>query len=447
MLLLLFPFVNAGTPASAAGTDIVDKTRSLMDVTERLRGLSFIRDLPVELVDEDRINEVIQRELDEQMSEEMDTQFSAMYSMLGLLPRNASIRDMYQQMVEEQAAGLYDPTDKKFYVVDVDLGSMMGTIFGEDNPLGDFASGLMEGLLEGMGLDMQSAIIVHELTHALDDQHFDIQSTMDYLIEASSDDMQLAYQSLVEGNATRVMNDYMYSAMGMDASDMQGLTGTAEGNVALAEGLMEYPPLIERIMTVPYLKGEEFIRYLYSHGGQEAVDSAFEDPPLSMEQILNPEKYLQRDRPSFIDDPDLSFALNGWRKEATDTLGVLLISLIFELQTGDKSFGDRAADGWDGDRITSWRGPQDEIALAWFTTWDSGEDAQEFFDAYVGFLGSKFPGGTWEINRSDKAVYTGLGLAAAVEIDGRDVVVAQGVPEDKAEECLNELWNTEVVYR
>lgn len=443
----LFLVGTAGVVAAQSGSseeaseDIVRRTKELMSVTEQLRGLTFKHELPVELVSQEEMARIVQRLIDEEIDEEMDREYSAMYTLLGLLPRGTSIREEYSAMVEEQAAGLYDPAVDCFYVVDVDISQMIADVFPGMEALGSFA----EGFFEGLGLDMSDTIIVHELTHALDDQYFDIEGTLEELMETDSDDAQLAYQSLLEGNATRVMNDFQYAQMGVDA---QAAAGMAEMNLALAESLMDFSPFLERIMVTPYLQGEVFVRYILEREGQKGLDALFLDPPESMEQVLHPERFTpRRDDPSVVSDPDLSRALPGWELEATDTLGELLITLMFELRTGRGAWAAGIADGWDGDRMNTWRGPSGDLAFAWVTVWDDAKEAKEFFDAYCDLLELMHPGGSWERRDANAALYTGLGLAAIMEREGRDVAIVVGVPEASADGCLQAALDSPVVYR
>lgn len=445
IIFILFLFLQPGAAGQSDSEttdkeDIAQRARELMSVTEELRGLKFIYDLPVELVSSNRMSGIIEEQLDEEMEPEIDRAYSALYIMLGLMPRGSSLRSDYESVIEEQVAGLYDPHEKRFYVVDIDYGSMLEGMFGDLGAAGSF----LEGFLSGLDFDMSDTIIVHELTHALDDQHFDIEGKMDELMESESDDAQLAYQSLVEGNATRTMNEFTYSQLGADDSIVAQLS---EMNLSLAENMMTYSPFIERIMVVPYFKGEVFVNHILEHEGQTGLDRAFENPPSSMEQVLHPERFIpDRDEPSFVSAVDLSGALEGWELEATDTLGELIIGLMFEMQVTDKEGGEEIGDGWDYDVVTTWRSPGNDLALAWVSVWDYATDAEEFFDAYCDLLEAKYPPGDWKVRNESYALYTGMGLAAAIERRGDVVAIIEGVPEGEVDECLNEAWSASIVY-
>lgn len=446
LILIFSAFAPQGSVlASGDDSEIVKLTKDLMRVTEELRGLDFMDDLPVDLVTADEMAEIIDGLLDMEISEEDNHNFSNLYIMLGLMPRGSNLRNDYQAMTEEQVAGLYDPEEKCFYVVEVDLGDMIGSMFGEESgALGDFLGGLLEGMGSGIGDVMTNTIIVHELTHALDDQYYDIEGMMETLGEQDSDDASLAYQSLIEGNATRIMNLYTAGEMGLDPEMLGDLSGM---NISMAESMMNYNPFLERIMLIPYLQGEVFVNHIIEAEGYDALEEAFLDPPQSMEQILHPEKYTsQRDIPSYTPEPDLSGILNGWELEASDTLGELLISLVFEMQAGNKGRADEIAYGWDYDIITTWRSPGNDLALAWVTIWDTEDDAEFFYDSYCDILELKYTTGKWEHRDSSSALYTMFGLAAGLELSGKIVTVVEGVPEEYAQDCLDEIWPTDVDF-
>ncbi len=450
VLLAAVQFVGAGFASAqqSSDTDIVELTRSLMSVTEDLRGLDFMYDLPVELVSQDEIKDIIAEQLAMEITPEKDRAFSALYTMLGLIPSGSSLMEDYQTMAEEQVAGLYDPHEKRFYVVDMDMGAALSGMFGDMGPIGSFLGGMMEGMSGDMSDTMTNTVIVHELTHALDDQHFDIESALEKLVDADSDDAQLAYQSLVEGNATRIMNEYAVESMGLDSETWATYSGL---NSTLAEMMMDmsdYNAFLGRLMIVPYLKGEEFVNEVVARSGEAGLDRVFSDPPQSMEQVLHPEKYtIARDIPSYTNPSDLSRPLPGWKLEATDTLGELIIDLVFELPTGNKSLGERVAKGWDYDVVTSWRAPNNDLAFAWITVWDSESEASEFFGEYCSLLETKYPQGNWSRKEASYCLFTGSGLAAVMKKEGRVAVIVEGVPERNADACLNAAWPSNVTYR
>ncbi|MFH1676096.1 MAG: hypothetical protein ABIC40_03640, partial [bacterium] len=401
---------------------IVERTRELMKTVSELRGLPFLNELPVNLVSSEKITEVIRLELDEEIPEDLNRTFSDLYVMMGLMKHGRDLRSAYEKMIGEQAAGLYDPQNKEFYVVDIDTGKMVDDMLSDFGPLG----GLVQGFLGGMDFDMTDMVIVHELTHALDDQHFDFNATLEKLRDSDSDDKTLAYQSLLEGNATRVTNDYMAKILGVDYSMMSGFTDMYS---SMAEGMMDYDPMLEKLMIAPYMKGEQFVRYVYKNKGQDGLDNAFIDIPESMEQVLHPDLYYpNRDNPSKVGEPDLSTVLKDWSKEGVDTMGEFIIKVMFELLTMKTPYAEDIARGWDGDRVTLWRSPKGDLAFCWVSVWDTNKDAEDFYNAYRDLMKIKYPEGVWKDTSERYSLYTGESLASILDHYGQIVVIAEGVP-------------------
>jgi len=447
-LLMLVP--TKSTAQNSKDADLLAQVESLKADAERYRGLNFLYDVPVELLDPSEVSPLIARLISDEIPEDQDRKYTDLYIMLGLMPRGSDFLDSYQSMTEEQVAGLYDPKAKTFYVVDINIADMYSSVLGGlgDVPgVGSLVSGFVNGLFPGINDIFGKAIILHELVHALDDQNYDIESALDEIREDNSDDTQLAYQSLLEGSATLAMNRYQLDALNEVGLDSEMLGANMSTDVSFAESLIDYEPFMERLMLVPYLKGTEFLQVAYNSGGTDGINEVFSDPPASMEQILHPEEYyMSRDIPSHADPVELAGVLQGWRSEADDNLGELITGMVFELNTGDQDLANRISAGWDYDTITTWRSPEGILAFSWITVWDTEKDATEFFDGYKQLLDVRYPGGTWHDSAANRAKYTGLGLASILERQGRVVAIIEGVPENKAEACLAKAWESHVQF-
>jgi hypothetical protein len=443
-----FMLLPATSPAIAQDTTdaqkVVQRTHELLQIAVNLRGLDFQGNLPVEVVSRERMFEIVKGELDQQVTPEYDKKTSALFGLLGLMPPGSSFRKAYESMIQDQAAGLYDPKGKKFYVVNMNLGDILGGMLGS---MGKTAGNLSDQVLKSLGVDVAGQLFditaVHELTHAIDDQHYDIETHMERLENADSDDAALAYQCVCEGDANRIMIDYVGS-IGLDKSMLEGMTGSS---IRAMEGMMGYDPFVERLSIAPYFLGETFVNYVYNNRGADGLVDIFTNPPSSMEQVIHPERYeLVPDLPSTVANPDLSKALPGWKLDAKSTMGEFVISFMFETKLG-ATLAEQVADGWDGDRITTWRAPNGDVAGAWVTVWDDETQAREFYTNYLDLLEKRYNDlGIWQKRDADKAVYTGAGRAAAVEITGNTVCIAEGVPQDKVKACMSNLWKTKVNF-
>ncbi|PJF25562.1 MAG: hypothetical protein CUN53_12160, partial [Phototrophicales bacterium] len=193
------------------------------------------------------------------------TRAELFYKALWMLDPEIDLRQTYLTLLGSQVAGFYDTETRLMNVIPT---------FGDG----------------GSRLNLTEQIIfVHEFVHALQDQHFGL----DALIEGAGDnlDARLARVSLVEGDATAVMNLYttQVSAVAPNAALQLLAEGLLAGNLFLPPDI---PPILARELGFPYENGLVFVLQIWRDGGWERVDAAYSAPPTTTEQILHPEKYL-----------------------------------------------------------------------------------------------------------------------------------------------------------
>ena len=250
------------------------------------------------------------------------------YELLGLIEPGSDLRELTGDLFGEGVAGYYDPRDGRLRVVE---GSGTG------------------------GRVLEEMILAHELTHALEDQRFGLEST------PATDDRALARSALYEGSATALM----YAYVGEHFSTEETLGGLLS---SAFEDTGDLPPFMQAQVLFAYVGGEAFIRALLERGGWGLVDTAYEvRRPSSTEQILHPEAYFEADEPKPV---RIRAKLPGWTRSHAGAWG--------ELQTRELLGGSsRAAAGWGGDRYELWR-RGDDAALIMRWRWDTPRDLDEF---------------------------------------------------------------------
>ncbi|MCA9177883.1 MAG: hypothetical protein KDB14_25625 [Planctomycetales bacterium] len=304
--------------------------------------------------------------------------------LFGLAPPQLDVAEMMIGLFTEQVAGFYDSETKEMFLITEDAAQQPG-----------FLDRLFGGEKEFDG-EEQKVTLSHEMAHALADQHFRL-SDMDSAMR-DSEDAALAVSALVEGEATLVMMAELARDRQGDGAEalrlppenvdrmfrMMRLASSVGGGKAMRAA----PPFFRQSLVFPYHQGTVFVSHLANRDGWPAVDRAFQFPPISTEQILHPEKYLDRaalDTPTQLTVPSLPTELQTWNKLGEDTLGEYQTQLLLSSQLD----GKRAAAGWDGDRYIVLQRPAgteqaDKVhgaadsALLWITTWDSEADAEEF---------------------------------------------------------------------
>lgn len=218
------------------------------------------------------------------------------------------------------------------------------------------------------------ATLAHEITHALQDQHWDLKAA--YEARRDHNDRTLAFQALVEGDATLLHS--LYSLRYLPTAGLG-----ADGSSSSGSALQSAPLILQRELLFPYEEGVNFLLGHFLEGFWPAVNAVWRDPPESTEQILHPEKYRARELPMAIQMPDLAALLGSdWRLLDEDTLGELDWQILIE-QYVDLPTAKQAAAGWGGDRFQLLRRETDGALLFGTRTgWDTEPDAVEFFEAY-----------------------------------------------------------------
>lgn len=213
-------------------------------------------------------------------------------------------------------------------------------------------------LVRGAGVD--DVTLAHELTHALEDQHFDLER----LGEHGGDDAATAQQALVEGSATLVMERYA-ARWPSDAPLGDALAGLTQ-----ATSGAPLPPYTLRTLLFPYLAGERFVQALRGTSGDwRLVDVALRDrPPTTTAEILDAERWLRAEQPAAVAlggaGELAAVGRGGWRRVAGSTLGEEDLAALLAAPSGQVA-SRRLAAGWRGGRYALWRrGPLEDPRCA-----------------------------------------------------------------------------------
>jgi hypothetical protein len=336
----------------------------LVSITESLRGLPtrtpVSRAFPTREETIAFLTDLYQVELPD---DEADRHLR-LYVALGLLPRDLDLRAVYLELLGQQVAGFYDTTTQVMNVI----------------PLRGAAVGASLSLLE-------ETIFVHEYTHALQDQHFGLNALIDET-GGESPDAALARLSLIEGDATAVMQVYLQQVI--ERSPLAALALLAEGAQV---GALALPPGIPEILATellfPYEAGLNFVVTLFETGGWDAVNAAYASPPATTEQILQPRKYLTGEGALPVTLPDYLTVLGpDWTPRWDTTLGQFYIRefLAAHLPANQAA---AAAQGWGGDRFVLYsRGADSVWALR--LRWDTPSEQTEFTAALQEYLQARF---------------------------------------------------------
>jgi hypothetical protein len=248
--------------------------------------------------------------------------------------------------------------------------------------------------------------LVHELTHALQDQRFDLDK-LDHRAETSGQDF--AITALVEGDASAVEDAYVAS-LPQAEKDAYDASFSDETPGPDAPSTADIPPVLDLFESAPYIFGPQYIDTLKAEGGIKRVDRAFDDPPVSEEEIVDPVATKRGTKPATVAAPKL--AKGEERDGAADDFGAL--SLYFVLASRlDPETALQAAEGWSGDRYVAFsRGAHKQECVRVVFRGDTRADTGEIADALDQWAAT-LPAGAAQVQRKE-----GVPTLTACDTDG-----------------------------
>ncbi len=230
--------------------------------------------------------------------------------------------------------------------------------------------------------------LVHELTHALQDQHFDLAALQDSV----GPDGDFRFRSVVEGDAVNVAQAYYeeLSAADKEAYDDE----EAAGDGGESDDEPAYAPVVAAFFGAPYIIGPSFVSLLYGVDGTSGVDDALEELPSSEAAILDASLYFDDVEPVTVDEPAApegtevldggSFGALSWyvmlssRVDAHDALGFI--------------------DEWRGDSYITYR-EDDRVCVA--IRYEPAEGGLDDAQALVEEWADAMPSDAATVTRSD----------------------------------------------
>lgn len=343
------PTSEATATATADPVDVEDideLVRQIAEQTASIRGLEILEDINVQVLSPEQMgDDLIALMLEEYTQEDADLDRDLLWMLRLIDDRALDYMQLQLDLSSGAVLGYYNPETGELFV----------------------ASGT-DTITPGQKLTM-----AHEIIHALQDQHFGLDGWSEELgLEAIT-----GFQSLVEGEAS--FSEVLWGLEHLTFEEILEYIEEIENTeVAIYN---ETPRYVLDTLLFPYNQGYEFVDALYIEGGYELIDAAFIDPPVSSEQILHPEKYIQdpRDMPIAIEMPATFTVLdNDWELVYEDTLGEFDMFLLLEIN--GITDGTQASEGWGGAGFEMFQSG-DDLLITLVTRWDTLEDAGEFHDA------------------------------------------------------------------
>jgi hypothetical protein len=327
-----------GTTTTTAPPSLDSVVLDIEAFVERERGLKFKRPVAVSLAAESEFQSKLLTDFEKQRAALLEEQ--QVLGALGLLPPAFDLVKQERSLLSVGVVGFYDPESKELVV----RGTAVTPFVRE--------------------------VLAHELTHALDDQWFDVNRPQ---LDNVDDESGFGFLGLVEGNARRVEDAYLAS---LSQAEQSQAVREQQDLVLQHPEIFDLPPVLLALVQAPYDLGKPFVRALLGSGGQPTLDKAFTSPPVTSEQIIDPTRYLAGEGPVALTAPTADGPPAN-----VGVLGALLLrEMLFDsLPSGAEV--QRAITGWGGDSYVTWTDSAGKVCLRDTFVGDTPGDTVELVQA------------------------------------------------------------------
>lgn len=374
--LLTLPYLGRAAAQVPDAAQIQRVTAEIADIT----GLEVKHPVPCETISragwKQWVNDEIQASVKpaEIRSEEL------LLKKLGLVPANFDLESATVDLLGEQAAAVYDHRHKKMLFV--------------------------EGATDDA---MAEAVLVHELSHAVADQHFDMHRFLEK--GPKSDEAQSARMAVVEGQAMWIMVESQLRKMGQSLRSSPGTLDAmlpAMGQMA-AESYPIFnsaPLYLRETLLFPYSGGMMFQQAIFARSGKASFAEILRKPPVSTQQILHPSLYIENVQPTHPPLPALT-GRRDFENLTEGSIGELDFRILLQQYTDSKE-AIQQAEKWRGSSFDLLENRHDKYTvLRWAVDWDSPASAQRFLGLYRKVLAGKWK--HLEVKEESDSVLAGLG--------------------------------------
>jgi hypothetical protein len=422
VLLAVIVSLGRGTAAPIQEPDasvLLKTADEMVQTASRLRGLEPKAPISKGVKSRSEIAQYLEEHIKKEQDENRLRMEGKLLQKLGIIPPTVDYKDFILKLLAEQVAGFYDPDKKTYYIA------------------------------SWLSLDEQKPAMIHELTHALQDQHFDIKKILETDHKLNNDDRTMAHEALMEGDGMAVMLEYLLSPLKRHFADLPDLAFVMKLQMAAMQAetpvMKNAPPFIQETLLFPYGYGSSFLQKIWQQNPSwQTINKIYSDLPASSEQIMHPEKYYaNRDEPKQVHAEALAAKFGkSWNIVYSNVLGEFSLGLLLNLHLTDEH-AKRAASGWGGDQVLLLENGAGKSAVLIDTLWDTRDDSDKFFAAMEKWFQEHFP----KASRSNETP-KGFSLVQNGEIhslwhDGTAVRFILGLPESEAKK-LPAIWEAAV---
>jgi len=399
---------------------------------EHLRGLEFEKSVPVTVVSRSEFRNQTTGGSD--TSETLRTFDNAKFEALFLVNESTDSIGVQNENSGSNTLGYYSPSKDEIVL-----------IYNGDSP----SSARVDELT-----------LAHELMHALQDQQFNLSDR-----GRTTRDAVNGRKGLVEGDPRNL--EHIYRPKCGDGGAWNGTCVEPEDSGSTGGGGSLANIGVYFVKYFPYADGPGFVSYYHNHGGWDAVNQMYADPPASAEQVIHPEKY-RTDPPTNVSLADQT--TDSWERVRPSgrvdyaELGQSSLAAMFAYPLYDKNnpgqlinprewlnytssgsissadplnYDLSVVDGWDGDKMYVYQNADGETGYVWRFVWDSEGDATEFANGYRSLLDH------WNAKDEGSGTYVvpsgGFADAFHLSVDGKTVTIVNAPTKDQLTQVRTSL--------
>jgi hypothetical protein len=370
----------------------------LKQLTE-ITGMTAHRAVPCAFITKADVNKFLKARVDEVGKPDEIRAEELTLKKFNFVPQDFDLAKNTVDLLTEQAAAFYDYNKKKLFIT------------------------------ESAASEAQEPVLAHELAHALADQNYNLGRFIKQ--GHKNDDASTARLAVMEGQATWLMSEFLARQQGQSlrnspelVSMMSKLSDSSGGQYPVFEN---EPLYLRTTLVFPYTRGMLFQNAISERDGKEAFSEVFKHPPVSTQQIMQPQTYFAGLKPSDpkLPEPKLPRAFKGL---VGGTLGELEHQILIEQSSSAAEAADLAPH-WRGSNFELLEDKKDKrIVLLYAVEWDSEDAARRYFTVYRAAMARKWKKMVVANEASDAVRGQGDDGRFELRRDGAIVTSVEGLP-------------------
>ncbi len=334
------------------------KIGGLVDFVSGVQGWAKPDKLPIVFKDRVSLREFLAAKLTKERSVQKLANDAYIFKWLGLLDKDADYKESILNSEVSSIAALYEPEEKVILV-----GSWLHPSFAE-------------------------VVLVHEIAHAFQDRNVGLDEFLGQKERSEDFDFLNARKSVVEGEATAIMLEYLLRPQGKNFQNLKEIFPLVEEN--LLKGSQD---VRENIVYNLYGYGATFIQAVLRQYGWSGLNRVYRTPPSTMKQVIHPQRYTGQDEALQVSAAQKVMHVQvpaAWKEVAGARLGEFMLLVSLRQSLGRDS-AQRSVSGWQRDQVSVYEDAKGQRLVLFLSRWDTPEDASEFFQGYKEWLKKRFP--------------------------------------------------------